>query len=49
MGVMSDVRRFVNDELLPHLWSLDERPGATLRQISLRQAFSTVERTCMGA
>ena len=45
MGVMGGFMNFVNNELLPYLRSLGDRPGATLRQAVISQVFATVERT----
>jgi type I restriction enzyme M protein len=45
MGVMGGFMAFVDYELLPHLRSLGDRPGATQRQQVISQVFSTVERS----
>ena len=42
---MGAFMRFVNDDLLPHLRSFGDRPGATHRQLVISQVFATVERT----
>lgn len=45
MGAMGGFMSFVDNDLLPHLRSFGERPGASLRQVVVSQVFSTVERT----
>lgn len=41
---LGDVFAFVNSELLPHLHSLHDRPGATARQRVIAEVMSGVER-----
>ena len=40
-----DFKKFVNEELLPHLRGLGERPDATSRQKVLHEVLTSVERT----
>ena len=42
-GVSGDVFRFVNDDLLPHIETLKDRPGATPRQKVVSAIMSGVE------
>ncbi len=45
MGTLGGFMHFVNQELLPYLRSLRERPNATLRQRVIGEVFANVERT----
>lgn len=44
-GPMGGFMEFVNNNLLPHVRYLGDRPGATHRQLVVSQVFATVERT----
>lgn len=45
IGTLGGIMKFVNDDLLPHLRDLKDKPNATARQKVVSQVFSAVERT----
>lgn len=45
MGTLGGFMRFVNDELIPYLRNLKNKPGASPRQKVISEVFSATERT----
>ncbi len=45
MGTLGGFMSFVNNELIPHLRKLKDKPGATARQKVISEVFSYIEKT----